>query len=259
MPAKLIKQFFASLLFTAIPTVLSYLASSQIVFSFLINIKMIPSTTNVPLVQDYCLWIGLALSGIFITFRNFFLRMSADRLTNERNQLIGYCKYNLTNALMVHIPSLPEYDIRIFIPKHPLLYKLSSHKLFKRIPIEFAIKNVEIIAHQDNTRKLSFEVSPRCEGLVGRCYRSKNIEFDDNLEQTNSTDYNLGNHQLSRTSRLEWAICCPIFNDKNEVVAILSLDSTSKITIGSHNLKLIKNQITDFAQILYDSAPQLFK
>ena len=83
--------------------------------------------------------------------------------------------------------------------------------------------------------------------------------FDDNLEHSNSTDYNLGENQISRTSNLKWSICCPIFDTNNAVVAILALDGKSKITIAEENAPILNEHIVAFSRLLYDSVPQLFK
>ena len=83
--------------------------------------------------------------------------------------------------------------------------------------------------------------------------------YDDDLEHTNDTSYSLDRIQVSRTSNLKWSICCPVFDDKNTVVAIIALDGKTKITIDKEKENDLKEELYVFTRMLYDYVPQLFR
>ena len=75
----------------------------------------------------------------------------------------------------------------------------------------------------------------------------------------NSTSYSLDQSQVNRTSGLLWSICVPILNDKNEVIAIMALDSdTSKLDI-EENKDAVRTLTNTIAVMMKDSVPELFK
>ena len=158
-------------------------------------------------------------------------------------------------------PNPMDFDIRIFLPKRPWNYRIFSKlpfKMFKKK--KFSIKNIDVVSGAKNSWKLEFEVYPNQQGLVGMCYNEKAIVFDDNLEETNSDPkYKLGRYHLSQTSELKWCICSPIFDENDEVVAILALDGKSKTKIDCQNKDALVNQILTFSTMLYGSVPQLFR
>ena len=245
---------------SALPAFLSYLASSELIFLKLIEKNIIGSAINIPVVQDYCLWISILLSAIFLSGQLVLVKVKYDHTLEERNLLIRMSKNILSGTLgKLCFSNQPNFDVRIFIPQWPILYRLAEKMHFLNIKQKFIIKNIDLIAEQGTTKDLEFEVCPNQEGLVGLCYQSKSIVFDDNLEHSNSTDYNLGENQISRTSNLKWSICCPIFDTNNAVVAILALDGKSKITIAEENAPILNEHIVAFSRLLYDSVPQLFK
>ena len=148
--------------------------------------------------------------------------------------------------------------MRIFVPKYHWLYSLADRFKIGGIKKRFVIKNIDLIADTGITKDLQFEVSPMVEGLVGKCYRDKCVLWDDKLESTNSTKYNLDAHQISRTTDLKWSICCPIYGNTGEIVAILALDGKTTTQINDEE-KQLGLELTAFSRMLFDAVPQLFK
>lgn len=260
MKKKIVLHIFSVFLFTAIPAFLSYMANSTLIFEKLINNNFLSENVNIGIAQDYCLWIGILLSAFFLSGRLILKCIQFDRAQEERNSLLQMNKEILSSALCkMCSPNQFDFDIRIFIPKYQLLYKLANYLHIKKIKQKFMIKNIDLIANTGITKNLEFEVYPHQEGLVGICYTKKALVYDDNLESTNNSDYNLDQTQISRTSNLKWSICCPIFADRDTVVAILALDGKSKITIKKENETALRDQLVGFSRFLFDSAPQLFR
>ena len=121
------------------------------------------------------------------------------------------------------------------------------------------IKNITGFANDDVTSKLKFEVAPNPVGLVGRTFKDKCIYYDCDLENTNTSMYNLSHSQINKTNDLKFSLTCPIFKTKDEVVAILAIDSRQKIDISGKNEKIITNSVNNFSTQLYEYVPDLFK
>lgn len=150
-----------------------------------------------------------------------------------------------------------NFNMRIFVPvKTPSYFWF---KLTKRGTVCFEIKNIAPFARSDTTAHLRFRVTPNSQGLVGDCYCQKEIIYDDNLQQTNATNWNLEEMQIARTGSLLWSICIPIIDQSNSVIAVISLDSVdTPVDISAHRAELAPFLMT-FATLLHDSAPGLFK
>ena len=152
-----------------------------------------------------------------------------------------------------------SFDIRIFIPKNPILYKIADKLKIKDIQKKFTIKNIDLIAEQGIAKNLEFEVSPNPQGLVGMCYDTKAMVYDDDLEHTNDKKYQLKENQINRTSDLKWSICCPVTNESNTIIAIIALDGKTRIKIDKAKEETLREEMVTFSCMLYDAVPQLFK
>ena len=260
MNGKIAKQIFVVFIFSAIPALLSYLASSSLVFDKLIGYGLLGDTINVPLIQDYCLWIGIIFSAFVLSINLIITKVKCDYLLEQRNSLIKMNKNILSSDLgRRFLSDSSSFDIRIFIPKHPLMYKIADKFHISNLPRKFVIKNIDLIADQGITKNLQFEVFPKQEGLVGLCYQGKSIIYDDDLEHTNNQIYQLNHNQLDRTSDLKWSICCPVCDDVDNVVAIIALDGKTRITIDKEKEEKLREPLIVFTRMLYDAVPQLFK
>lgn len=267
MRKRIAKHIVFTIIFSAIPAFLSYLANSSLIFDKMLQNGLLGKNANVELIQDYCLLSGIIISALLLSTNLLITKIKLDNILEQRNALIKMNKSILTSSLGKRFLSdTSSFDIRIFIPKHPIFYNVVD-KLQDRLnklkipPIHkvFVIKNIDLIAEQGITKNLQFEVSPKQEGLVGLCYSTRAMVYDDDLESNNDTLYELKKNQISRTSDLKWSICCPISDDKGTVVAIIALDGKKKITIDRGKEVTLREEVVAFSLMLYDSVPQLFK
>ena len=226
----------------------------------LIENGILSEKVNIDLIQDICLWVSIILSVWLLSYNLLKAQIDYERILEQRNLLIKMNKENLKTALVEKFSNkFSNFNIRIFIPKHPNLYAILKFFHIKKYRISFIIKNIPQIAEARITNDLEFEVYPKCQGLVGICYNRKVMYYDDKLTKNNSTEYNLGDNQITRTSNLEWSICCPVFDSLNNVIAIISLDGTEKLTIDKNKEADLSKQIIVFSRMLYDAVPQLFR
>lgn len=270
MNKRIIKQIVTVFVLSAIPSILSYMASSSLIFDKMKEYGIIGDSINIPFIQDCCLWIGIIISALTLSLNLIITKAKYDEILEQRNLLIKMNKSVLSSSLGKRFLSdSSTFDIRIFIPKHPILYKFldklnktKASKLLKNKKVsskKFIIKNIDLIAEQGTTKNLQFEVEPKRQGLVGLCYEKRAMVFDDELENTNSLNYNLNNIQIDKTTNLKWSICCPVFDDKDAIVAIFALDGKTKITIDKEKEAALREEVLAFSRMLFDYVPQLFK
>ncbi len=259
---KTYKTILSVLLFTAIPSVLSYVSNSNLLFEKLINQNILSKDINIQYVQDICSWLSILLSVILLSLNLARTQIEFDNVLEQRNLLIKMNKDNLRTALCEKFSGdFNHFDIRLFIPKHPKLYALYDFLGLSDYKTFFVVKNIPQIADPGVTSNLEFQVSPQTEkqGLVGECYNDGRIVYDDNLAKTNSKLYNLKNNQITQTVNLEWSICCPIFSSYNKVVAIIALDGKNKLSLNNEKIDELRKQILVFSKMLYEAVPQLFR
>lgn len=255
-----IKNLLEGLIFTTIPAFCSYAANSNILWDKIKNLNILSDSFNVEIIKDILLWVGILLSSILLGLNLIVSKNKYDSMLRQRNALIKMNKDILADSLAKSFSSnAANYDIRIFVPKHVLFYRICNKLKIKRLKQKFSIKNIDIIADEGITKKLQFEVFPNQEGLVGICYNKKAMVFDDNLENTNSTDYNLAQNQIDQTSNLKWSICCPILKEDNTIAAIMAFDGKSKVNIDLTKTPSINLELLAFSRMLYETVPQLFR
>lgn len=260
MNYKILKQIGIVIIVSAIPAFLSYMANSTLIFDKLISYGLIGESINIPLIQDYCLWISIVFSAVFLSLNLTVTKIKYDNILDQRNKLIKMNKKVLSTVLGKRFLSeTSAFDIRIFVPKHPILYKVSDKIRILKMPKKFIVKNIDLISEQGITKDLQFEVYPKQEGLVGMCYNTKSIVYDDDLQNTNDKNYQLNQIQIDRTSDLKWSICCPICDKDNNVVSIIAIDGKTRIAIDDDKESALRENLPAFSYMLYDSVPQLFK
>ena len=260
MVQRKIKEIIIVVVFSVIPAILLYFSSSVHFFDYLKAHGVIGESLNIATIKEWCLVISIFLSALLLSLNLAFTKLKVITIENERNSLIKMIKGNPMGSIekVLQISS-SDYEIRIFVPKNPILYRIADRFRLSFIRKVFIIKNVSLIAEEGATRNLQFEVIPKSEGLVGKCYNNKRMEYDDNLESTNASEYELNHNQIAKTSSLQWSICCPVFDKNDNVAAIIALDGGKKITISNNVSNRLKQSLSTFSCMFYESIPSFFK
>ncbi len=251
-------RIFFNIIIPALTGIFSFLAKSTYFNKLLL--QYITDNTKVIYIQEFLLGLSVIITSIIISYTLF--KKDKDNATskNESEKLLSMVKdiFNrtLSSALGLNI----DFNVRIFVPHKSLKYKL-LHKLKGEYPLAFVIKNYSYLAKRDKTDNLKFIVSPpsSAQGLVGKTYSSGKIVFDDDLESTNHTTYNLTEYQISKTNDLRFSITCPVYDPNNHIVAIVAFDTSTSIKIDTSNEKTICDAINNFSRLLFDSIPCYFK
>lgn len=117
-------------------------------------------------------------------------------------------------------------NVRIFLPQKGLKAFLAK-KLKNRIYFEIHNFAGLFIEEVDN---LTFQVSPKTQGLVGLCYKETKIIHDFNLKANQGNAiYNLKKSQIQKTDYCQFAIAAPIIKNDESIDAIITFDSRIKI------------------------------
>ena len=93
------KEIIVVVIISAIPASLSYLANSSLVFDRLVQCGVIGDAIDVPLIQDYCLWIGIAISAIGLSANLIYQKVKCDCILEQRNLLIRMLKNIFAGSL----------------------------------------------------------------------------------------------------------------------------------------------------------------
>lgn len=145
---------------------------------------------------------------------------------------------------------LPQKNLaRIFLEKITIgLFKAKI--LFFENPIkEFG---------QQHYTGLSFEVYPKPEGLVGRCYAEKAVCIQKNFS-VNSPFLNLAPHQRDKMSDIKFYACCPVYLSRKSIKAILVFESRTPIFFEDALDPLFHQKMKEYRNQLEQEFPSIFK
>ena len=255
------KIILSVILFTLIPALLTYSAKSV---SFLDNLKtagFIGGHVNLIIIKDYLLLAEIIFSALLLSVNLALTTLKKNSLLEQRNSLIKLSKYIFLRGLekateISHI----DMNIRIFVPHKKKFLIFDKHfSINIENEIEFQLRYINGLNETDDVQNLKFQVFPMTQGLVGRCYKNKYINYDTNIKLNSITKYNFSNYQKSKLVNVQFYLCCPIFDKSENIVSIIVFESAQKIEITKETEAIWHDFILGFSQSLYDYVPELFK
>lgn len=249
-------------IFSLIPAVCTLLASTDILF-WIQDRQYLGKNVNVEILKVLFSVLGIFLTFLLLTINIIKSQVREKKYHKQASDLIKYTKEIMVSAMADQLNiKYCSVNIRIFVPQKRVRFHLkrdlfnnSSSKLY------FEIKNIDGLADAGMTNNLKFQVLPSDEkqGLVGECYNSRKMIYDDNLMESNEKIYNLSEYQINKTNNLRFIIVCPTFNEEGEIDAIVAFDSVNEIKITKDNEKQFTNLILNYTQQLHEKVPELFK
>lgn len=246
--------------FSLFPAVCSYLGSTN-VLNWAQDKRYVGENVDVEIVKSIFFLASLLLTFGLLTLNLIKSELNEERFRRQSTDLIKYTKEIMITALTKALgKEYCEINIRIFVPKKNLMWKL-RHLLGREEKLEFWIKNIDGLADAGVTNNLKFRVLPEKEkqGLVGECFSCRKMVYDDNLVESNEVSYNLSEYQINKTSDLRFIIVCPTFNDDASIDAIVAFDSKNIIKVTKENESVLTNLILNYTQQLHEKIPELFK
>lgn len=257
-----LKIFGVGLLVISLPLLSGLAANCDTIFyyfsshGFLLN-------TEITNFQDFFSVISVVSSVILLLYNYVREKCEIVRLAHDNKISLSLIKDIFLSKIETTLKSENmNLSIRIFLPDTSLIYLLKKRFLPNRRKLYFKIKDIPAFAENSNmTKDLRFMVFPNQEGLVGKCFNERKLQWDVNLENTNNTDYNLSRWQKNKTSDLRFIICLPIVDDKDNIVAIFALDTKSNIIIEDCDtvIKQLEKTMITLGQTLYQEIPYLFR
>lgn len=251
------------IIFSLIPAILTYLGQSDYIWSYLREHQYIGQKLDVSLIQDICTVGGIVLTFCLLTIN---LIRSQIRENIYKEQRLSFVKFNKEIFIKTLEDAIgKEYaniEIRIFVPEKPIIWYIKKIFFPKKTKLNFVIKNIPGLANPGLTNNLSFEVEPLRQGLVGECYEKHQMLLDDDLEQSNETNYNLNGYQINKTNNLKFILVCPLFdmNKNDNITAIVAFDSTYYIKVDTKEKEeALRRSVLNYTQQLQEYAPELFK
>lgn len=255
---KLRTIWIQGIVFSLCPALCAWLGQSNILEQ-LQEKQYIGTEIPVAVVKECFAFLGVISTVLLLTCPLIVAQLNERKYHLQRDRLIKNNKETLFKVLsnILHRERC-DIDIRIFVPQNDIIHRI-IRKIDKRQPLYFVIKNLEGLAEPGLTSDLKFEVYPNQQGLVGRCYQSRGILYDDDLEQSNETEYNLNTYQINKTSDLKFILVCPILGFDGSIKAIVAFDSKTKMEVTDENKKNLTNAVLNYTQELYELVPEFFK
>lgn len=221
---------------------------------------------DVSLAKQFFLISSVVITGFYLSISKLLVERKLTNVEAQRIALISNLKQSLLLALenLTNEPQMRDsVNIRIWKEYKGLICCFSNClRRFKGKPPKkfIVIKNIEGLSNIDNTIDLKFLVEPKndSQGLVGRCFHEKAIVYEEDL-MSSDIDYRLNTYQRNKTNETRFCLCSPIVNEKDEVVSIISFDSSHRIVLPEDNELRIASLATTFCQSLYQNCPDLFK
>lgn len=243
-----------------VPAVSTFLASDDAFIKWLINKGFLAKAFNILLFQRICLIISILFTTFVLNIKIIYQINKRERHQKEIAGLFNVIKqFAQSNFASISKNNNFSFDLRIFVPEVNVYKSIIAFVTRKNVDKWFVIRNIEPFARKDITEHLRFRVEPDIQGLVGKAYNSGYIVYDDTLTLTNNTEYSLDKSQISRTSKLLWSICVPIFDENNKVFAVMAFDSDSSPLDIDGNKEEIRKLTNTLAIMMRDSVPELFK
>jgi putative methionine-R-sulfoxide reductase with GAF domain len=196
---------------------------------------------------------GLALSVTLLSSNLALKEFRLERAVRQRNQLTKYIMDQFVSALGEFTKSgeLATCRQTMFVPARglkPLICRWSPKWLGATVR---ELKRKVVFVPTPKGHHPEYEVNPVTEGVVGACYAKRDSILVPDLKLA-MAEYKFTDHQRSRVSNIGFWLCFPVIDKKNEVIAIVSLDTTSPILLTAEQKKLLSFMIVNQSIVLLD-------
>lgn len=105
---------------------------------------------------------------------------------------------------------------------------------------------------------LTFEAYPKCEGLVGKCFREGSVCIAKEFNPYHRS-LNLAPYQIDKLLDVKFYACCPVYMTKRKIVAILVLESRVPIRYDDRLDKIFHQKMREYRDQLELEFPVIFK
>jgi len=248
--------------FSFIPAFFILLGGNNDIFNSLISNNILSENFNIERTKSVLLLLSVLISNLTLVLLYEIKNHSHHAMKNKVNLLFADFKAAFLSSLAMEAgDSMHSLKFRVW--KEPgYLWKTLEFLKSKVTKREYRKKliwvHVNGISDAFTPKDLEFEIYPNLQGLVGKCYSEGTILYEEDVSDRNEL-YGLTQFQISRTRNTKFCICFPIFNAKNKVTAVISLDSFVPIKIPQDSETKLANLIAIFVQELGKYYPKLMR
>ena len=225
------KEYIKIILLSAVPAILLFAGRAGYVSGFVDSHGWLPVNVTKAEFEFFCFLIGIIVSSTVIPYQLVKAKQEIKEKDKLLVDLVAFNKSNFVSSIKTVIKK-PTKDLRtrLFVPeKRTLWQKVSKKSKF------FVLKEINGLSDPLNAKHLRFEVSPLVEGVIGSVYLTRGI-VTYNAVNNSVSSYLLNDYQKLHTADVKFICAGPIFNKKNEIVAVLAVDSNGDCTMNANAL-----------------------
>lgn len=240
------KNYSKAIIFGVIPSFFLFISKNDFVFNKLKDFKIL-ADTDIPQYQLYFFIIGIFWVSIL---NSVILADVKNKLSQNNDKFYSIIKFYKKNHFLTvkNELKLQEYtfNTRVFVPSYTP--KSIYRKIFFKETI-LVLKDIFPITDEFDFPKLKFKISPKkVEGMVGRSYQDKKMFIDFDLETQNK--YQLSDSQNVLVENTKFCSTMPIFNGKDNVVGVVSIDSDTKVNLDENQTKMWKEYFVRYTAFI---------
>lgn len=209
------------------------------------------SEENAVLAKDGFLFFGIALTFFPLGASCIHQAFELESRKDQQSYLIRQSKNYLMEALKGILGGTGlefNLNVRICTPKENIWnrMRIGRIKLNRQHPKSFVMRNLPGLSDEAVRNGLVFQVSPRPEGAVGKCFAERDcVVYEPNLKKSSSE--NLTEYQREQTQDIVFWICVPIHDEKGKICAIMSYDSDRELSIPPQKLSVVSRLLKRFS------------
>ncbi len=257
------KRLIWNLIFVSLPAIVTYFSKDDYSFLAVFDYFKIQLPSNS--ITEWRFKVGLA-AAVLIQI-GVYVQLAA--LDKERERLTS----NLQNYLKIHKQlalkiigqtiNIPEQNIvntevKVYLCKRnrfrAFIEGLSLG--FIKAKTTFIEKNIKEFG-QTHYTELSFEASPRSQGLIASCYNTKRSVLDKHFNPRHAY-LQLDPYQQERLADVKFIACCPVFKGRN-FKAVLVFESREPILFDDGLNEVFCSKMRDYRDQLESEFPKLFE
>ena len=163
------------------------------------------------------------------------------------------------NIIRLQKKNIKCVDVKVYLPyRNPLNIFLEKISLgIIKAKTKFYENKIKEFGQQHDTG-LAFEVYPKPEGLIGKCFAEGSVciakDFNPHLKSLN-----LAAHQIDKLLDVKFYACCPVYLTRRKMAAILVFESRVPIQYDDRLNKFFHQKMREYRDQLELEFPIIFK
>ncbi len=268
--------YIRNFLFVSLPAIITFFTKDETNFQVIAGTLQIPRKIN--FIIRFSLGLLAVLLQVCIGWRIIRLNIKRDQLfkyslnylkvhklvsLDKIGQAIKSEERNIIkedrNIVRLQKKNLKCIDVKVYLSyRNPvnICLEIISLGIIKAKTTFFENKIKEF--GQQRETDLTFEVYPKPQGLIGKCFAEGSVciakDFNPNLKSLN-----LAAHQIDKLLDVKFYACCPVYLTRRKIAAILVFESRVPIQYDDRLNKLFHQKMREYRDQLELEFPIIFK